>query len=245
MVYLALVLLAPTCAWAGFAEVGGGSQRVTKLNGSGTTIDIVYPGNVSANSLLLIGCSFWSNPAATVTGATDTVSTSYAAAITGTLADGLSRVHLIYGKAPSSGANTVTVTFSQSGSGSCSADEFIGQHATPLDAAGTVSTGTSTAPSASVTSTVANDLIVGVMTQSGNASPTITPDAGWTQIGEEEVGTTDMPHSLIFKIVTTAQPYTPSWTLGASEPWGAIAAAFKPAVAGAVGTRLPLTGAGK
>lgn len=226
---IALVLVLITSpAWAAIAEVGGGTQRATKETGSVASTTLAFPGNVtSGNLMVLLGMA--NNSIASV-GVTDTLGSTWSC-LSGSFS--VDRLYICYAKAPSTGANTVTLTPSANASLTFWIDEFTGQHATsPLDVNGGISTGTSTSPADSLTTTVANALVLGVMQkQCGGCTgaESITPAGGYTQIGEEEDATSPLSGSAVFQVVTTAQAYSVSWTIGTSRTWGAYTASFVPA----------------
>lgn len=213
------------------AEVGSGSQRATATGATGDRT-LAFPGNVTSGNLLIVaGCGFHPgspDPAPTIT---DTRSTVYTVASAVVFTNG--RLFIGYGVAPSTGSCTVTVDWASADTGSSlSIDEFSGQHATPLDVDGGSSTGTSTTPADSLTTLTANDLLIGVMAHDGSSGISITPDAPWNQIGEEE-NNTAQDHSAVFQIVTTATSYTASWVIGSSSPWGVYTLGFKEATGAA------------
>ncbi len=232
------VLAAP--AWAAIAEVGSGSQRATYdatgANGNVDSADLAYPGNVTANNLLVCAGANWRNTGATIA-VSDTRGTSYTVLST-TLATNIT-LFIAYGIAPSSGANTVTVDPTSTGNyPSFSCDEFSGVHtSTPLDVDGGSSTNTGTAVSDSLTTLTANALLIGVMTHSASMTYTLTPGGSYTQIGEVEDNSGSTAFNAVFRIVTTATSYDVDWTLGTSATWAAYTAAFKPAAAGNPGIR--------
>jgi hypothetical protein len=213
-------------AWA---EVGGGTQRATKVDNNVDTSALAYPGNVTNGSLLVLaGACFKSAAAPQAFTISDTLTTSYTN-LTAALGANITLL-IAYGLAPSGGANTITIDPSGTGAFlSWSIDEFSGSHATPLDVDGGSSTGTDSAPQDSLVTLVDSDLLIGVMSFSNVAAVTITPGGSYTQIGEDEDGVNDQVHNMVFRIVTTAQSYTVDWSTGSSVTWGAYTAAFKPA----------------
>lgn len=208
------------------AEVGSGSQRATarRIGASASALTLAYPGNVAGGSLLVIGGSMFSSLGASISALTDTQTTSYSSILS---TAGNLRTFIGYGLAPSSGANTDSLTPTNSSYIGYSIDEFSGVNATPLDVDGGSASGTSSAPSRAITTLVAGALIVAALYKSGTS--TITPDAGWTQIGEEEDDNTYIGHSLIYQIAGAAGSYTASWTLSGSESWLVQVVSFAPA----------------
>lgn len=118
----------------------------------------------------------------------------------------------------SGGADTVTFASSSGTSsitGICA--EFSGiATSAALDQTGTGS-GTGTAVSSvSGTTTVNDELVVGIMTYDASTT-TITP--GQTQLRENENNATAAALSGEYQIVTSTGTKTSSWTLGASRDW--------------------------
>lgn len=147
----------PGAAESWQTPVGG----VNSLFGSGPPVGLLqasiqngnsmsFPRAVTAGNLLIVACSYWSTAP---TGMTDTLGTSY------TLASSAGTLQVYYGLAPSSGANTITMT---GGAGSIysvvGVMEFI--NATATSDASTYAAVSSSPTTKSVTTTVANDLVV-------------------------------------------------------------------------------------
>mgnify|MGYP001215696728 CR=1 FL=1 len=217
-----------------FAEVGSGSQRATaRTSSTVASLNCAFPANVVSGNLLVVGGT-------TIGGnvtVTDSLGTSY------TVYQGTSggvTTFVAFGIAPSSGANTVTVTPTSTSYVSYSINEFSGEDATPYDDDSTpVAAGTSTTPSDALVTTAAGGLVVGVVYKAGTA--TITPGSGYTTIGEEEDDNTYIAHSFIFQIVGAATTYNVDWTLGSSVAWVCLGVSFKAAAGG--GTAYSLTAA--
>lgn len=238
------VIRMPRRAFAsGFAEVGGGSQRATIRAANVGSAPAAFPADVTAGDLLLVCIGAWMGGTGfTSLNVTDTLSTSYSVLIapTGVVwAGGTGRGCIAYGIAPSSGPCTVTVDPVENGQGNswinAVIDEFSGVNATPLDVDGGESTGSNTTPSDSLTTVTDNDLVVGVLVDVGSGG-TITPDAAFTELDEDETGARQ-PYSAIFQIVGAAGSYSPNWTLSVSQAWSVYTAAFKPAAAPDVPTQ--------
>lgn len=226
-------------AWA---QVAG--RKATANAGGFSSTTLAFAGNVTAGDVLFAGGGFWDTSTGYTITLTDTRSTVWTV-LKGTELSSLGGFFapfLAYGVALSSGACTVTLAATgDSGSNyaSFSIDEWSGgDTAALLDTNGGTSSGTSTAPSDSLTTATANCLILGVETHTNTGSGTIaiTPNGSDTQIGEIE-STANAPHSLVYRIVTSATSYTiGAWTLGESQAWRAQTAAFKEDTGGGGGT---------
>ena len=215
-------------------EVGGGSQRATAIANNVDSTTIVFPANVVVDNLLVCGGAAWKSVAATSITVTDTRSTAYT--VFSVTIGASVRLWIAYGLAPSSGACTVTVNPEGTGTYiACAIDEFSGVHlTTPLDVDGGSSTGTSTTPSDSLTTLVANDLLLGVVSHSDISTVAITPGGAYTQIGEYEDSVVTVAYNFEYRLVTAAQVYAVDWTFASSQTWAAYTAAFQPAAAAAV-----------
>ena len=217
------------------AEVGAGSQRATSGNNDGVGSDTTaFPADVAAGSLLVVGGAIWGATAApTAIVVTDTLLTTYTVVLGGINAGLTWRTFIAYGISLSAGANTVTVNpagVDSVHSFSYSLDEFSGvDDVAPADVDGGTSTGDESSPGSDSLTTVAeNALVVGVVSIDG-PDQTITPNAAYTTIGENEDNSNNQCHSLVFQLVTTAQSYTVSWTFGSGdESWAAQTHSFKP-----------------
>lgn len=207
-------------------EVGSGSQRaqVSALNVSSQPL--AYPANVTAGDLLVcLGRCWHSTTPHTSISVTDTRGTTYSVFFVDEAGSNDSQF-IAYGIAPSSGANTVTVTpNSLAETISLAIDEFSGvDTTTPLSVGGSTSTGASTTASDSLTTLTAGELVVGVMGHTGGA-PTITPSN--TQIGEQEDNNTQEAFAAAFRIAGATGSYSISWTIGSSVTWTATTLSFK------------------
>lgn len=189
---------------------------------------LAYTSNVTANNLLIIAGSNWRSGGAALT-ITDTVGTSYTVIEHDFQTN--YKIYIAYGKAGGSGANTVTIDPSSIGNYMAFAiAEYSGNDTTTLlDVDGGFSTGTGTAASDSLTTTTANALIIGVMGFETATTRTLTPGGSYTELGEFEDNNSITAYNAVSRIATTATSYTVDWTLGASDTWHALTAAFKEA----------------
>lgn len=205
----------------GITEVGSGSQRATSSNG-GTTA--AFPGNVTSGNLLIVsGCIFGLGRNILTSDFGDTISTTWAIAADYTASN--NQCFVVYGVAGSSAADTVS--FNAGSFRNFCIDEFHGQNATPFDAAGTGTTGTSTSPAGTITTVAANALIIGAMSYNGAGPSTLGAGTNFTLIGKQENTTYD-PIIVEFRIVTTATSYSVPMTSSASITWFVMAGSFKP-----------------
>lgn len=211
------------------AEVGAGSQRATRLGVAGLTPTLAFPANVTSGSLLICGGCAFESGGVSVSSVTDTRTTSYT--VLSAIPFTAGRIWIAYGIAPSGGANTVQVNFAGTNPGSSySIDEFSGVHATPLDVDGGQTIATSTTVSDTLTTLTANDLLIGCAAYDAGTT-TLVEGASYTLIGKE-ASNAFQDHLLEFRLVTTAQLYTVTATVGASVPNSMYTAAFKEAVGG-------------
>ena len=230
LLVLSLALLLPIQGWAAITEVGGGSQRASgTFLGTGAKT-VAFPGNVASGSLIVVAGSVYSNSGgAPSISVSDSRSPSFT--VTLTVIDGQDDNFIACAFTTSSGANTVSVTNSVGDASNTmwyAIDEFSGADPSACpNINGGISSGTSTTPSDSLTTTTANELVVGILT-TDSPDTSFTPSGGWTEIAEQESHAVQSG-SAIFHIVTTAGSYSPSWTLGASRQWFVSSASFKEA----------------
>ena len=215
------------------AEVAGQRAGVVYVNNVDSTT-VAFPANVTAGNLLVVLGCVWKSGGNTGVTITDTRSTSYTVRWYQNSANTNFSIYLAFGIAPSSGACTVTIDPSDLGNSIEGAiDEFSGVADPPEDVNGGSTEGSSTTPADSLTTLTADALLLGVMGHASAGSPTLTPGAGYTQIGENE-DSFELPFNGVFRIVTTAQAYTVDWITGASVAWEAATEAMKPSTPAAI-----------
>lgn len=211
----------------GFLEV----QKRSTTASSFDSTTLAYLSNVVANNLLVVVGANWRSSGATLS-MTDTVGTTYtvlehAYATNFTL-------YIAYGKAAGSGANTVTIDPSSIANyGAFTIVEYSGNDTTTLlDVDGSFSTGTGTTASDDITTATANALIIGVMGFETATTRTLTPGGSYTELGEFEDNLAVVAYNAVSRVATSATSYAVDWTLGASDTWHAMTAAFKAAGGG-------------
>lgn len=227
---LSAILASP--GWAAIAELSSQRAKATECANC-DSLALAYPGNVTAGDLLVVGGNTYDTNGTTGHTVTDSVGTSYTVfnctALTASFPNATPFIAI--GIAPSSGANTVTVNPSLDASANqivFGIGEFSGTATSSiLDVDGGSSTGTSTTPSDGITTTTANDLIVGLV--GFQTSAAVTPSGSYTQIAEDQGSINGF--NLAYQIATTATAYTADWTLGSSQQWTACTIAVKEAPA--------------
>ena len=196
---------------------------------------------VDAGDLLVV-CTSISNATGGAITVTDDATQTYTLAISSSATDaagGRVRVHYF----PNSVAATVKVTVNPPGA-SADIDFTLSEvsgaaTASPLDAQ-VRSAGTSNAPNVvSGTLAQANEIIFAVMTHDG-ATAALTPDATYTQIGENENNSTGQCYNAQYKIVAATTSDTADWSKATSVNWETVLASFKEAAAGETPERTKL-----
>lgn len=218
-----------------FSAVSGQAATTSYTNVNSVTL--AFPGNVTAGNALVVGGGNWANPQDATIAVSDTRSTSYNTH-NQTISGRGTTAFLAWGTAPTGGACTVTVNpAGTNGWGSFTINEYQAADTIGVDATFESTTGSSTSPSDSITNTVNDGLLLGVMapddTHFPNPSYTIGTPTDWTQVGEDE-STANNAHHLAHRITTTSGTYTPTWSLSPSANWAVILVALKEVAAGGI-----------
>lgn len=125
---------------------------------------------------------------------------------------------------------TVTVSTTNAGDITFTQSEFSGADATPNDA-NNGATGTSTAPTCSVVTNTANDLLIGAFNHIGS-DRALTSGSGFTLLVENEGGSSNAPIHVEYQVATVANTYTVDGTITGSIAWAIVGGSFKEASAG-------------
>lgn len=221
------------------AEVAG--RRATG-RGVGAVFATPFPGNVTSGNLLVVAGTIGSensftgggSPAGVTITVTDTRGTVYSVVRGSVIGVNVfqRQTFIAYGLAPSSGANTVTITLSNPCSIGYAIDEFSGNHASsPFHNSSAVTASGATPRTGTIFPSVSNVMLVGVMAHSAPTTP-LTPNAGVTEIGEWETngGSADNNNSAFnaaFRVFSGTGSFFLSWTT-AFIPWGSLVVAFRP-----------------
>lgn len=231
------------------ARVSGQGGRVTATAVS--SISRAYPSNVSTDSLVVVGVSHYNSAASALAAG------PYKSAGTATLgawqrhADLLVTLNgnaigvAIY-SAPVTAGGSLSLAYDHGVGDSyfvVATDELTGadlSSSRALTGVSASSMGGSTAVDSGNLVPATGGAFLGMMAYHGSAGDTtITEDAAFDLIGEDENWAVDMSGSFIVRIITSALTDSASWTLGASRPWAACAAFVKEAVSGAPTLSLP------
>lgn len=122
-------------------------------------------------------------------------------------------------------SHTLTNTIGTTSGVTVSGAEFDSVHASAEVTVGSTASGTSTAPSCSVTVPAGgNATVVAVMAYDG-ASTTIAVSNG-TEATEADENNDAQAHAMAYKVSQSAGVVTIAWTLGASRAWSCYAVAF-------------------
>jgi hypothetical protein len=193
-------------------------QARSITGGSVTSLALAYLSNNTAGNLLVAGVS--AIPA--MTGISDTGGNTWNS-VTGQTSD--PTCELRYAANCAGGANTVTVTFGSVAQPSLSIAEYSGiTTASPLDKQATAAGFGTSASTASVSTTQANELLVCLTSRNNINSPaTFAPGAGFTERTDTGGG---RPHQLADRFVTTTGSYAGAATLESSSGCGQVLATF-------------------
>ncbi|HXM51391.1 MAG TPA: hypothetical protein VN956_26345, partial [Pyrinomonadaceae bacterium] len=202
-----------------------------------TTVAVVYTLAQTAGNLNVVVVG-WNDSTATVVSVNDTRGNIYSPALLPTVQSGTASLVIYYAKniaAAAAGANTVTVTFTTA---AIYPDIRIAEYSgldpvSPLDVAVGAQGNNATSSSGAVTTTNANDLLVGA-----NLVQTLTtgPGSGYTN----RVITTPDGDILEDRVVTTIGSYTATAPVSPSGQWIMQMVAFR-AAGGGVGTATTIT----
>jgi len=143
-------------------------------------------------------------------------------------------------------AQSITITFSGSGTGGSVMAAFCVKNAdtsSPFDpnlSSASYSLGSSITASSSLTTTNPNELVVGVVGTNNNK--VITAQSGYTQI--DNTGTTQCSGANEYLQASTKGTYAPSFNIASNTPWVEVADAFVPVSQSVTITSSPQTGQG-
>lgn len=191
-----------------------------------TTIDIAFPGNVTAGSLLVLTLHGYSSPSDITI--TDDRGNTWTEAGTWSNTGSL-WIAMYYTITTNGGADTVHYSALSSTYLSATIEEYDGMAQTSVLDRTAVAAGVGTAVNTGNTAatTNASDLIVGATTDSNGTNTAITETGGLTMRQEYENGASYMHANVADRDVTSTGTYNATWTLATSSTWIARVAVFK------------------
>jgi hypothetical protein len=219
-------------------------QKAAGLSGGGASFAQAYSSNnTQGNLLVCLTRGFSDIPLATINPVVDSQGNTWVLAVTVTLPSD-NFYYIYYAANCKGGANTVTVTYASSTNPIVLLGEYSGiATVSPLDQTNSAvnTTGSSSAySSGSVTTTVANELLIGLTgNESGLATTMTTTNPSWVNEQQERSGT--VPDLAYFDLIVSALgSYSNAGTLSVARAWGAGIATFKAAGSGGgPGTGIP------
>lgn len=200
--------------------------------GSGTSLSVVVPSaGVAAGDTLIVRLDLRST-GTTAVSASDSKGNAYTVDANSIHESGLQRstIFSAYIATALVSGNTITVSFPFAASSAVVVDEFSGIAQTGrLDASGTRN-GQNSTPSVSVTTTRADDVVVGAVSAATNT--TFTQPAGWTPLTSQSVSCGGAPGDSLnlgaYQIPSSTGTYSYNPTLSSSQRWAAAAVAYMP-----------------
>ncbi len=200
-----------------------------------TDFSKAFTSNVTSGSLVVVSSARWRSGDSTLYVAGDLTKSAGTATIdTPVLAFSVSAgssqvVGVWSAKVTASGSLTLQVTHPGSG---CYGSQFMREYGGSWDGTRTedsaTDTGSATNPSSGDATSAGAALFVGAMCDADGGTPTITEDAAFTLIAEDESGADRIVHSAIDRIVATGTTDAASWTT-AEASWAAGVVVFKEA----------------
>jgi hypothetical protein len=178
----------------------------------------------STGALMIVGIGYRSDTSETITSVTDTGGSTYSQAFQDVNWTTHYTIAMFYSTVLS-GVSNLTVTVPTSAEIVVIAKAYTGQGATPFEQASTQKTTTSTTPNSnSITTTGANDLLIGLVWNSGQTDN--TADSPWTLITNRDGISNGNQLTLEERLNMTPAAYTANFT-GANVAWACYIAAFK------------------
>lgn len=120
-------------------------------------------------------------------------------------------------------SHTVSVVFTNGGDGAIAFCEYSGLDVAAALAASNSNTGTGTAVTTGAAAPAGTCLYL--VAENNGGSPTITPNSPWGQVSENESGSSAQPLNLS-ELLDATGSRNGDWTLGSSQAWVAVIAAF-------------------
>jgi hypothetical protein len=202
----------------------------------GTAAALTVPVTYSPTAANFIAVLCVAASAQTITGVADN---GAAGGSTYVAAYNVGRFAIFYTKVAAATVTTITATFGAASGGAVIVAEYSGVDATaPLDQAGAVNTGSSTAQtSGAITTLNANDLLIGFMYQTSTTAD-FTASGAYATMKNQDFSSQAENLGGVDQIVAATNTYTATSTTVGAVNWSAILVSFK-AAAGGGGTVVP------
>jgi hypothetical protein len=201
------------------------SQRTASLTTSGTTLSVPVPATAAGNAL--VGSfALAAGSSKSVVSVTDSAGGTWTKGPVGYQSGSNTRVELWYRTGVPAGITNVSATLSPAGTGSANVSEWSGvASASPLDAqAGRGNPAATAAPTPSLATTNADDLVIGALNYSGAATSSLT-GGGFTALTPYNAG--NVNGRAAYRTVSGTGAYQATWTLSAAAASGGAILALK------------------
>jgi hypothetical protein len=221
----ALTVNAPTGTTPQLVQSASGTETT-----SSTTLSGSFPAATTAGDLLVLSASVYTGATNPITSVTDSAGNTWTRIGTAHFVSGHYSDGEMWYSANAKPVTTVTVHNGSAASVAFVAQEFSGVATTgPLDvSAGTSNTGTA-ASSGSVTTTAANELVVGFVAGHNNAQAITVTSPGYTDQSQQTTTGTNIA-SVVTGYQVLASPGAQSFagSFGSAMYWASGIAMFKP-----------------
>jgi hypothetical protein len=201
------------------------AQRTAAQTTSSTTLAVTVPATAAGNALVA-SFALATGGSKSVLSVTDSAGGTWTRGPVGFQSGSNTRVELWYRVGVPAGITSVTATLSTAATGSVNVSEWDGvAGASPLDVqAGKGNPASTAAPTPALTTTNADDLLVGALNYSGAATSTLS-GGGFTALTDYNAG--NVHGRAAYRAVSTTGTYTATWTLSAATSSGTAILALK------------------
>ncbi|HEY5098133.1 MAG TPA: fibronectin type III domain-containing protein [Acidimicrobiales bacterium] len=219
-----LTVTAPSTTTPRLVQAGSGTESASSTSLAGS-----FPTATTAGDLLVLSASQYTGATNHITSVTDTGGNTWTKIGSGYEVSGHNSDGEMWYSPNAKSTTTVTVHTASAATISFEVQEFAGvAAASPLDVdTGTANTGTA-ASSGSVTSTVANELVVGFVAGHNNAQAISVSSPGYTTQAEQTSTGTVATVITGYQVLAGPGPQSFAGSFGTAMYWAAGIAVFKP-----------------
>jgi hypothetical protein len=226
------VVIAALCVVIIFGVIPRAHAAITSVQSrstttsSATSLALAFTSNITAGNAIIVTAV---QPfGLTATAIHDSLGNTYSEAGFPITTDSSKDVGIFYALNVTGGADTITFNDS---CGPCAMSMVIAEFSGILgfdNATGNAATfpGDTSPNSTSLTPSVSGELLIGALTQ--DSYPTVTPDAGFTNIATVGNATPTFPDSTEYQILSSTSAISASYTLGTAATWAIEGALFTP-----------------